>query len=286
MQELIFRFTRIGRIIDPRYPTNLAILIWAVAGAALVFALRFASGNPLDVAVRAALVAGIMLGIAWALARELDPPQPIAAFVPVLLVSAALLITGPTADLLPLIYTIPTIRMINRFSGLPVTWGDSLLLLAFTGALCWWGGWTYALPGVIAFALDALLPVPDRKQWLFAALSAVIGAAAFATATGTSPVLTLPGIGHALIVLAAVLLFVPVIRRTGHSRIEGEITGVPLPPVRVQAGQMYIIFFLIYAVLWRGDAAVIGLLPVSLTLIGVALYPLVRPLLPQRLQRL
>ncbi|HRL10397.1 MAG TPA: hypothetical protein PKX07_00855, partial [Aggregatilineales bacterium] len=84
---------------------------------------------------------------------------------------------------------------------------------------------------------------------------------------------------------AAALLFVPVIRRTGYSRIDGEITGAPLPPVRVQAGQVYIIFFLIYAVLWRGDAAVIGLLPVSLTLIGVALYPLVRPLLPQRLKR-
>jgi hypothetical protein len=286
MQELIFRFTRIGRIIDPRYPTNLAILIWAGAGAALVFALRVASGNPLDAAVGDALVAGVMLGIAWALARELDPPQPIAAFVPVLLVSAALLVTGPTADLLPLIYTIPTIRIINRFSGLPVMWGDSLLLLAFTGALCWWGGWTYAVPGVIAFALDALLPAPDRKQWLFAALSAVIGAAAFFTAAGTPPALTLPGIGQALIVLAAVLLFVPVIRRTGHSRIEGEITGELLPPVRVQAGQVYILFFLIYAVLWRGDAAVIGLLPVSLTLIGVALYPLVKPLLPQRLQRL
>lgn len=286
MQELIFRFTRIGRMLDPRYPTNLAIMIWAGAGAALAFALRLASGDALDAAVRDALAAGIMLGVAWALARELDPPQQIAAFVPVLLVSAALLVTGPTADLLPLIYTIPTIRMINRFSGLPVTWADSLLLLAFTGALCWWGGWTYAVPGVIAFALDALLPVPDRKQWLFAALSAVIGAAAFVTAAGTPPALTLPGIGHALIVLAAALLFVPVIRRTGHSRITGEITGEPLPPVRVQAGQVYIIFFLIYVVLWRGDAAVIGLLPVSLTLIGLALYPLVKPLLPQRLQRL
>jgi hypothetical protein len=286
MQELIFRFTRIGRVIDPRYPTNLAIMIWAGAGAALVFALRSASGDPLGAAVRDAFMAGVMLGIAWALARELDPPQPIAAFVPVLLVSAALLLTGPTADLLPLIYTIPTIRIINRFSGLPVTWGDSLLLLAFTAALCWWGDWTYAVPGVIAFALDALLPVPDRKQWLFAALTAVIGAAAFVSAAGTPPAPTLPGIGHALIVLVAVLLFVPVIRRTGHSRIVGEITGEPLPPVRIRAGQLYVIFFLAYAVLWRGDAAMTGLLPVSLTLIGVALYPLVRPLLPQRLQRL
>lgn len=36
MQNLMFRYTSIARMIDPRYPTNLAILVWGTLGAVIM----------------------------------------------------------------------------------------------------------------------------------------------------------------------------------------------------------------------------------------------------------
>ena len=77
----LHNFTSIGRTIDPRYSTNLAIFILAaivtIAGAIKEY---LAGTVILDSGVWG-ILAGITTFFAWALCRELDPDHELSAFI-------------------------------------------------------------------------------------------------------------------------------------------------------------------------------------------------------------
>lgn len=264
--------TTIGRPIDPAYPTNraiaaLSLLVTVVASGARIFAgARILEGGLWG------LSAGLTVFLAWALARELDPDEDLAAFVAAGLSIVGLLVAG-LPSLLLAFWLLVALRTVNRTVGLPARPLDSIALLGLGSWLTWQGYWPVGLVTVAAFAADGFLFPPLRYHLLVAGavLLVTIVSPLVHQIAPISRAVTLPWV---LVVLIAALLFVLVIvaSRTVHSMCDA--TGEPLNPRRVQAAQIIALLALALLVWQNGDGGIVDLLPLWAALGGTGLYRL------------
>lgn len=229
----MYRLTSIARPVDPRYPTNLALLtvlpLLAVSSIGLSGLLGL-DGGPL----RVALVSMLVGFAAWALTRELAPDDNAAAFLALALAWLAYLFFGTDSVLLTFV-ALFLVRIVNRSTGLPARPLDTLAVLA----LSTWAAISLEHPlipllAAAAFALNATLDNPQRYHLLAAALSvAVFG---WLIASGHPLILarlTLPD-WLVLVALAAVNLWV--ISRIGEPTSVSDVAAQRLDGVRVRAG--------------------------------------------------
>ena len=274
------QFTHVARAVDPRYPTNLAIIIWSAVVGALMFGFRLVSGVDVLQAGISSVLVGLTLFIVWAFAREIDHQEQLSAFVSVALMTIALFVVDVQYNLLMMFYLISISRIVNRSVGLPVKLTDSIYLLLFTGLVGLMGSWVYAMMGATAFLLDSILPKRDRKQLVFAGLSTLIMMIAFVMQSSSlNP--TLPTTEFIISISIVTLIFIPVIFNAKHLTVTADITKERLAPIRVQATQVIAVLFGYHVALWQGNQGILEFLPLWLTLAGVALFPLVKPIMPK-----
>lgn len=213
----IGNFTGIGRAVDPRYPTNLAIilLMLAVAAGCGVAAADAGAG------ARAALD----VFFAWALCRELDPDHDLSAFLAAALVLLGLAAAAPAS--VHLFWLLLVVRVVNRTTGLSATLIDSALVV-FLGVRSGYGLFT-----ALAFALDALLRHGRKRQWLFAAAALLL-----------SPWQSLRWAQTDLVVpLCLALLFLPVVHASARLASLDDASAQPVDPARVRCGQLLALAF-------------------------------------------
>ncbi|MBT8078861.1 MAG: hypothetical protein KJO31_09780 [Gammaproteobacteria bacterium] len=165
----IYRFTSIARPVDPRYPTNRAVLILlpilalASAGMAAVLDLN---GSMLSAAF-GTLLTGFA---AWALTRELAPDDDAAAFLALALSWPAHLFLGASSVLLPFV-ALFLVRIVNRSTGPMARPFDTVAILGFTiWAAISLGQHLILLLAAAAFSLNATLRDPQRNHLLAAAV--------------------------------------------------------------------------------------------------------------------
>lgn len=165
----IYRFSSIARPVDPRFPTNRALLI-------LLPLLALVSGSltvlpALDMGfLPLALGALLTCFVAWALTRELAPDDNVAAFVALTLAWLAFLLFGTNSVLLTFVALV-LVRIVNRSTGLPARLFDTLSVLG----LCTFAAISLdqnliMLVAAAAFLLNATLPEPQRMHFVPAAL--------------------------------------------------------------------------------------------------------------------
>jgi len=244
----LHRFSALGRRLDPAWPTNLAVLVLmpavAVLAAVLAPVLPGLAGTGRVMA--AGMGAGVVLGV-WALGRELAPDDQVAAFVAMAFGLSALA-TLPGASLVLLFATLTWVRVVNRSVGLPAKTLDGVAVLVLSGwAMASTQSFGVGLLTAGAFALDATLSEPNRRQWGFAALAlAMTGVLAVQGAEGNTPPTMGGEAGRAgvgsgeQVAVAAVLmaLYLRAVWRTRHLVSVGDATGIPLDPVRVRWGMV------------------------------------------------
>lgn len=164
----IYRFTSIGRPIDPAYVTNRALLVvlplLGLLSAGLASVQDIGSG-PLSAAFSGMLAAFA----AWALTRELAPDFNGAAFVALALAWALNVALGAHQVLL-LFVALLLARLVNRSTGLRLRLLDTLGVFGF----CTWAAISTQQPLILlvtslAFGLDAVLEKPWRRHYLAAA---------------------------------------------------------------------------------------------------------------------
>lgn len=281
MQNLMFRYTSIARMIDPRYPTNLAILVWGTLGAVIMLFIRLASEATLIEAGLDAFVSALCIVLTWILSRELAPEEPLAAFVPPSLMSVALIALDQQYNLILLIYLIPLMRIVNRTVGLPATLIDSALIVIFAGIIGIVQGWPFMLLGTTALLLDALLVGGARRQFAFA-LVTVLMAAGIALLENSQRAPDLPAGIYLLFIVGATVACIPVILRARHLTVRGDITNELLTTSRVRAGQLLLLGAGYYVAFWHGNNGFLELLPLWIVIVGVSLYSLIRKLIPNR----
>ena len=164
----IYRFTSMGRPIDPAYLSNRALLVvlpllaLLSAGLAAVHAI---DGGPLSAAISGALTGFA----AWALTRELAPDYDSAAFVALTFAWVGNVLFGVHLVLLVFVALV-LVRMVNRSTGLPLRPFDTLSVFGF----CAWAAHSMQQPLILlvasaAFALDATLKAPLRHHYVAAA---------------------------------------------------------------------------------------------------------------------
>lgn len=163
----LYRYTSIGRPLDPSVRTNRAVLILMPAAALLGAAVSLASDAGAVEALRAALWFALIAFGSWALARELDPDDNPAAFISML----AGLLVGlgmESPGLLVVFVTLGLVRIVNRTTGLPARKSDSTIMMVLAILVIYVeDSPLFGLVAGLAFILDGLLRDPLRHQWLF-----------------------------------------------------------------------------------------------------------------------
>jgi hypothetical protein len=164
----IYQYTSIGRPLDPAWPTNKAVLVLLPIAAVLGAALAWAGGGTLPEVLLRAVNVALVLFVAWALARELDPDDQSVAFIRLAAgVLVAVVIDSP--GVLVAFVALGLVRIVNRSTGLAARKSDSVLLVLLSIAVIYWtesplfGG-----VAALAFLLDGSLKEPLRHQWVFA----------------------------------------------------------------------------------------------------------------------
>jgi len=243
----LYRFSTLGRRLDPAWPTNLAVLILmplvGILAAALAPVLPGLAGTGRLMA--AGMGAGVVLGV-WALGRELAPDDQVAAFVAMALGLGALAVL-PGASVALLFATLMWVRVVNRSVGLPAKTLDGVAVLVLSGwAMASTRSFGVGLLTAGAFALDATLAQPNRRQWGFAALAlAMTGVLAVQGVEGNTP--TLGSGPEAVLAAVAAALYVRATWRTRLLVSVGDATGTPLDPTRVRWGMVLALLVAIQA---------------------------------------
>ena len=267
-------FTALGRTpIDPRYPTNLAIGGLTLAVTMAAAGLRRVSGSTTVESVQWGIEVGLVLFLAWALGRELDPDHDLSAFVGAGLLLLALLVLIPPSLLL-ILWVLLVLRTVNRTVGLPAKILDSLTVFGLGIWLTWQGIWIAGFLTAIAFLLDGLLAPPLRRHLFASGLSLVITVVLVVWNGELAP----EGAATPLVVIASMAvscMFLIVIVTSRESRAVGDATRRPLNPRRVQAAQGLALLTALVTAWWDGVRGVQVLLPLWAAILGVSLYRLV-----------
>ncbi len=264
------RYTSLGRTVDLRYPTNLAIVALALLAGAVAAAWHWIDGSALWAAIRWGASAGLATFLAWALTRELDPDNDLSAFGSASLVLAGLAVLGLPA-MLPILWELVALRLVIRTTGLPARPLDSLGLLGLGLGLCWQYGWTYGVLTAAVFYLDGRLTQPVQRHLWLAALALALTPAVVLLA-GVEP----PGTWSEPLPLAllgaVLLLFAFVVASQGRPAAVGDANGVLLQRDRLRAGQTLAAAILLVTTWWAGQAGLAEIWPLAAALLSVSVY--------------
>jgi hypothetical protein len=228
-----YRWSGVARPVDPRYPTNKAVLVLVPAVLILAGVAALLGGVSLLDAGLAGLHAGLLAFLVWALTRELSPDDNPAAFLAVAIALAAWARVGPQSLAL-LAAALIAARLVNRSTGLPAKLGDSLLLTLGFALLTWSVSWTCGVVGALALLLDALAPSKLEARRRHLACAAVLAAVLAARVLVGIDALVLPA--HLPVFASIAGLGVLAVALYPTPRSVGDIDQSPLVPARVRAG--------------------------------------------------
>ena len=275
----IKRLSSITRSIDLNYPTNRIIVeitllfLLGTAGFQLIL------GKAISSALYSGLIAGASVFLAWAFARELDPDNELSAFFAAFLGCAGFLFF-PSPFLLALFLEILLIRIVNRSTGLPSKTSDSIAVLLLSGWISSQGNWIFGLFTALAFFLDSFLPEPNRQNRIFGVIAFIVSLIAFIRTPGKESILLNAELG--LFILAAVLLFIPQVLSSRKIKSRGDLTGIPLDSLRMQAAQLTAMLSAGLSAVLGGVAGAESLMPLWGAILGISLYGNLQVLLKKR----
>lgn len=228
-----YRLSGVARPVDPKYPTNKAILILIPIVLVLITVMHLVDGAGWVDAGLAGLNVGLMVFFCWALTRELSPDDNPGAFLAVGLALATWFRVGPQSILI-LAATLMAARLVNRSTGLAAKPSDSVFVTVGLGLLAWFVSWTCGVVGALALALDGLLPSSQesRRGHLLAglALVGVVVARVIVGIEGPRLPAHLPVFGT----IAGLGLFATL--SYPRPRSVGDVDEQPLTHARVRAG--------------------------------------------------
>ena len=272
-QHRIYRVTSIGRPIEPKYPTNKAILLLLPVAALIAGVVTLMQGDGGGASATGALVAFLVVFGCWALGREMAPDDDPAAFIGTALGFIALW-WWPSPSLLLLFAALALSRIVNRTTGLTARLRDSVIV----SALVIWTMFSLQNPlvGVVAalaFLLDARLADPNRRQWMFAGVClTAVAVQVWLIGSDTLEVTFLPEPQYvtAAVTLVAFLV-ISLSLRSVSSR--GDVGGLMLNPSRVRGG-MLVVWLLALGTGLQGPGALEIVMPVLAVMAGVVLASL------------
>ena len=206
----LYRFSSIARPLDPRWPSNKAILIVQALAFAAGAVWGFVQTGDWQQALVTGVSAALTAFLSWALGRELDPDLNLTAWIAVALAGLAFVGLGQ-ADLWTLVAALGLGRVVSRTVGPPARWTDLAMILGLVAAALFVSQrWTLCLAAAVALALDALLPEGRKSRLLLAAAAIVLLPIAWSTGHLQATLPSHPfGIGVLVVASGAAILTAP-----------------------------------------------------------------------------
>lgn len=163
----IHKYTSIGRPLEPDFRSNKMVLMLLPVGGLIGAVASWMAHESAVLALQQALEFVLIVFGSWALARELDPDDHLAAFISMAAaVWVALVVDGP--GLLIVFATLGLARIVNRSTGLAARLSDSVLCVLLTLLVMYsTDSPFFGLVAALAFILDGSLKEPFRQQWIF-----------------------------------------------------------------------------------------------------------------------
>lgn len=269
--EKLYAFSGLWRPISLTSFTNRLVLICVAS--ALLFAgglHYYLTGADTTEAVAYGIRIGLAVFLSWALARELQPDAPWAAFV-ALGVATVGLWYWSYPDVGALLLLLLVLRLINRSTGVPATLPDVLLLLALTGWILYLGQIWAGVLTAAGFWFNSKLPEPQPTHKYPALLTSVSTISLLAI----NPLFGLPGnisISTNILTIALATGFALLIRGRKSINSLGDASGTPLNLQRLRTAQMVALLSVTVFTLWQGDSFFGKLSPAWAAFGGIFLY--------------
>lgn len=258
--------TGLGRMLDVEHRSNRYIVAAGVLGGAATLIWRLATGadDPLVWAVRV----GVIMFLAWAIGRELDPDDTLSAGLASIVVVPLLALGTPSlgAGAAVLIAA----RIAVRTTGVSPHLIDGVVLTGFAAYL---GSEADAWPalGVLILAVGtdryAHPPGPVRTLWFALAMTVAATVTAFALSDTTDWVQ--PTIPEWIVIGATAALEFLAIVNTRAPTSTADYHPGDLSETRLRFGRVLTVFALVVGVVYVGGPTVADLTPAWAALISV-----------------
>jgi len=246
-QHPIYGITSIGRPLDKNFATNRAVSRLMPVGGVVAVAmalLRGEGGLPL---LGAAVIGAVLVFAAWALARELVPDDNPAAFVSMALGFVVLHLLVPLSFLI-LFTTMLLVRIVNRTVGLPARTTDSIVVtLLVVTVIYLTENPLFGVVAALAFALDASLVKPLRRQWILAMLCLSGGGVSYVLFDVDIGAPSLVSVGVTVLLLVVTLTYLVMLSYTRVVESRGDVTGDRLAVSRVRGGMLIALLVVLQA---------------------------------------
>ena len=270
-------FSSFARVIDPRYPTNLAILVIAFLSSGGLFAFSLVAGASLIPAVTAAFILGVSVFLTWAVGREIDPEHELASFVGLFLIIPGYWFLG-APELIMVLTMLLLLRMLNRSTGLPPKLLDSISIILLGSLLILRGEWIFGFLCAAAFLLDSRLADSIKRHLLFAGIMAALTIAGLFISKPEFPKFEFTP-GQLIFVIVSVLLYFPLVLHSRNVDVICDFQPERLNPIRVQIGQIFAISSVVLVWLFAATPGITSIFPLWGSILGVSIAYLLTTLI-------
>ncbi|WP_094226762.1 hypothetical protein [Methanolobus psychrotolerans] len=233
------KMTTIGRPLDLKYVTNKLIVIIAFLTFAFVALFNVFHGETNYASLTNGIRTGLLVFLLWAISRELDPDKEWGAFVNVSLALVVIIFSG-TSSILPFVWFLLILRIVNHSTGMPAGVIDSSLVSFIGIILSHYAFFIYGVLTATGFIIDSRLNDPAKHHLLLGTLTLIASALSFIEKGGVTFTYSLESV---LLVVLGTLLFLPAIIRPEKLESIGDRTGKSLDPARIKSARIVAILF-------------------------------------------
>jgi hypothetical protein len=254
----------IGRPLDLKYKTNKAIIIITFVN----FFIGFLFFGIQQLEIQNIFFGGIIFGlsffICWAISREIDPDNPFSAFIGLVPLFLLLLIYQ-NPDITILFWTLLSLRIINRTTGLPATKLDSIALLIFGLLLGYYNSWIFGFLTTLVFLFDSKLIKGQKFQFILAFIATLFSFGLFIF-NQELEIISLASAEFIILFFISIIFFVFSLTQNKIKSI-GDKTNEKLEISRIRAAQIFIL--LVALILSFFTLNLYNIIPLWCSIVGV-----------------
>lgn len=247
----LHRWSSLPRTYDLRLGHNRAILLLSLVGAAVALFAGVRGGLSPGALPARAVAGGLTVFATAALAKEIDPDHVGSALAGAALSVPAVWWVARPESLLPLLWLVLILRLINRSTGLAARPTDALAVLLLSAWLSSTHSPLFGLLCGMALILDASLPHGRRVYAGLGAFAFLVAALFWGLNAGRFPA-TPPQTWLIVTLLLITMATIGVILSCYTIFARGDATRLPLDPSRVQAGQILALAVGLFFASWHG----------------------------------
>lgn len=259
------------RELNPKNRSHLLIIGFCAGALGVVLVARLVAGADLADAASVAFNAAVMLFLAWAIAREIDPDFGRSAFVAAGAGALVLLLAG-SAPAGPAVGVLVALRITGRSTGRHPSPIDLAAVPLLAAAFAWLPrGWIGGVVMAIALVWDTFLPNPGSRRNYYAAAAALVSAFLVSSLRDTFDLgFEIGGVSALAVAVGAGIASAAT--RPYTPRSKADRAPEPLNPDRVLAARILTLGACMTAFACFGTGAVPLLVGAWAALIGTGLY--------------